>query len=246
MAALVSITGKPDHGKTTFVCAPYKRFTKIHYIAIEPPALSLRGIPEAWVKGRIKVEQPGYDEKGKRKTGADYYKAMLKYGGQTFDADTIILDTHTGVARNRHLDTLQQMGGIPTEYRRENEAAQVCAIEFLERLQESNQHANLIVLYHRKVKYKPGGDRLIDTYLPELVGTKYDESWGGKFDAILFMQKELEKFWLHLKRENKWNFVFLRKGFRKVEAKMDVTLRSEGELEPAVKAWDEVFKGLGV
>ena len=237
---LISISSEPSHGKSTLVSVPHERLGKLHVLACEPPAFSLSGIPREW-REHITIERLGWDG-DKRFLGDEYYDAIISRAQEDIDADTIIIDTHTGVARNRLFDILQgQKGVYQTKFRSELEVAQTCAMQFLEYLEQFHPDKNIISLYHTKeIKKQQGQERLRDTYWPAMAGSTYDKSWAGKFQAVLAIDKTGEERNLYLKYHKDFKFAFIRKPFG-VEVPECIAIEAEDE-GPLIAAWDKVFE----
>ena len=254
---LISFTSLPTHGKTILCSYPHPKLgDKVVSIAIEPPARTLVGVPEEWAE-RIKIVQPGYDDKGKRLGGSRYYTAIMDFAEKPLDASTIILDTHTGISKARYFDALKALGGVASKFNKEMTEGQACAIHFLDKLEEANPDANIIALYHRKsLSDWVDNTKIFRTYWPELIGTSQDETIGNKFNAMYYIQKEGEnlgktRYIMKMQRGKHWQFVFPRTGLKKskndnVVKEMDLTCESIDDTEPLKAAWDEIFRGLGV
>jgi len=230
-------------------------------VATDPTAQRLLGIPRSWLKDRVDVLTPGFESnegRTTRKRGSAYYKEMLAFAAIARpEYDTIVVDSIYHIARARYNDALADLGGIPSEYRRENEAPQSLAQYFMDNLWAANQHANIIVIHHAKKLLKSGEKRDLDTYWFDLVGTKIDDTWGAKFDGLFFVDtidkphkdrpKELvQAHMLYLKKEKTHRFVASRAGLRTdIPSSVDFTQESESDLSPLTRAWDAIFMATG-
>lgn len=264
MGWILAICGASGSGKSTLSLYPHPSLGRVHHIVTEAMSSQLH-LPAAWLGDRVTTEQPGLDPKGARLRGADYYKAMVSHAREPKKADTIILNSGTGVAKLRYLDALHILGGTPTKYRTENESAQQLAVHFLKELGDANKKANIIIFYHLKDMMKEipnpegkGSIRVLDTKWPETVGRKLDHALGADFDAVLMMSEQdggmeivkkgeppirKKKYILDFGATPEARFVFTRvlPGEPPPEP-MNVTITTPGEYVPLHKAWDVILK----
>ena len=255
----IGIAGNPASGKTTLALYPVRKDEKVLLIATNAVAYRLRGIPKEWVDGRVTIELPGFDETGKRKKGGDYFKAMLAYAARPKPEFTkIVIDDLTTMVRCRYNDALEALGGIPSEYRRENEAPQQFGFAFMEQIWQANKDSQIITLHHTKAIYKPGAEKELDTYWFELVGSKLDDTWAGRFDGFFYLETIQEKDIknprqmvtrrrLHLREGANWQFVLSRSGLGTptFPATVDVTVRDAADHAPLEAAWQAMAAAVG-
>lgn len=257
----IGIAAEPGAGKSTLALYPYGNVKdeKVLLIATNAVAYRLRGIPKEWVDGRVSIELPGFDEKGCRVKGGDYFKKMMAYAAKPRPEFTkIVVDDLTTMVRSRYNDALEALGGIPSEYRRENEAPQQFAFAWMEQIWQSNKDAQIITLHHTKRIYEPGAEKKLDTYWFELVGSKLDDSWAGRFDSFFFMDTIQEpkpgaprelvmKRRLHLRPAKNWQFVLSRSGLGAptFPASVDVTVKDAADHGPLEEAWKAMMLAVG-
>lgn len=256
---IASFTSKPGCGKNILGFYPHERLGEsILHICTEPIRSQLTGIPKEWVEGRVETVTPGMRSTGGRFEGEEYYNAMKKHARQSFNKDTIILNTATGVAKNRYSDKMMDQKGEPTKYRKENECAQQLIFQYVNHLMENNPESNILVFHHRKAIWESKGDmREIVDYAPELIGTKIDESWGGRFGGILYLDRIKgapkpqkggppilsERFKAYLRPTKDASFVFMRhKPGLDIPSVIDFTIEKEGDYTPLKACWDGIFE----
>lgn len=250
-AVKIGIAAEPGEGKSTVALFPDEPDQKVLLIATNAVAAKLRGIPRSWIDGRVTVELAGFNTSGQRETGGSYYKKMMGYAAKPRPEFTrIVVDDITTMVRCHYNDILLPMGGLPSEYRRENEAPQQFGFAFMEQIWQANTGAQIIALHHTKKINRPGADKVLDTHWFELVGSKLDDSWAGRFDGFFFMDSILAKDnknprlmtvrrRLHLTPGGVWKFVINRHGLGEptFPAMVDVTVNSEKDTQPLKNAW---------
>jgi len=258
MGWITALCGASGSGKSTLALYPHPELGKVHHIVTEATASQLR-VPREWLKSRVVTEQPGMAPDGSRLRGADYYKSMVTYARVSREADTVILNSGSGVAKLRYLDALHTLGGMPTEYRRENESAQQLAVHFLKELCDANKHANIVVFYHLKdITKEVNKTRVLDTTWPETVGRKLDHSLGADFDAFLQLSEQdggskvitkgeppvkMKKYMLDFGAKPEARYIFTRVLPGEVPpTPMDITVMEPGNYQPLHAAWDTILK----
>ena len=262
---IINITGKPDSGKTTLALYLLEYFKVVSkdeiptatHIAIEPMAALRKGIPYTWTDGRIQTIQPGVVE-GKRKTGKQYYDAVMASTKEPTGTPLNIVDTMSGLAFNRQADTVTSQGGLPSDSYKEYGAAQTMVRNYLTAFNEVNSNSMNIFLHHSKVIDTYPERKVVDN-LPDLVGQKLDDIWPGQFHACFWIVREtvrerneesgkmedVEKFLLHLTRPKLASFVRIQKalGSPNPTSPLDITVKGS-DWSLLRTAWDVILSTL--
>ena len=239
------IAGFPASGKTIFSLAPHPFLGDIAYVPMDVGAEHFEGIPFSLIdKERVKVYRPSFSKDGIRFKGKSFSQKILDFCSMKIKEKTLILDTATAMTRYRFYDEVEIKG--LSKYHKENEMAQHLIISTLDTLYHANPHLNIIFLHHLKELRKPGEEMALDTWTPDIIGSRLLKIWYGQFSASLITFTDISpkgvSYRLLLKPTTLNQHVRFRAGIsHPLPPYMDITCK-KGDYEPLLSAWDVIFR----